>query len=86
MEALFEHLPDVGAQSVAATEPQLVARLDVAWRRVDQVAAQLADIDEQGALLPHHVIPETARRKTLPDTIVPPFTSTAPRTATPPVL
>ena len=35
--------------------------------RVEEIAANLADIDEQRATLADHVVPEPARRKTLPD-------------------
>src|SRR5690606_39726283 len=47
-EAALELGPDVGTQAVAEGQPQLVALLVRVFRAVDQIAAQLADIDEQG--------------------------------------
>ena len=67
MKARLEFLPDVGPQAVAADEAQFVARLVRAWRRMHQIAAELADILEQRAIVAHHVVPEFARREALAD-------------------
>ena len=80
-------LPDVRPQAVAAGQPQpMRALLRMRWR-VDEVAAELADILEQRAVLAHDVVPELARRKFARGS--PPSrraTSTAPVASTPPAV
>ena len=66
-EALLELRPDVGTQAVAAGEAQLVRALLRMRRRVDEIAAELADILQQRALPAHHVVPELAGGEALAD-------------------
>ena len=61
LEAALERPPDLGPQPVAAGEPQPVRALLRMRRRVEQVAAELADILEQRAVPAHDVVPELAR-------------------------
>jgi hypothetical protein len=49
-EAGLELLPDVTAQAVAAGEPQPVLGLEFGYRRLQQIAAELPDILEQGTV------------------------------------
>src|SRR5215467_6647847 len=65
-EALLEGQPHVCAQAVAAGEPQQVARLLGARRRLQQVAAQLADVLKESAALGEYVSPEAARGEAPP--------------------
>src|SRR5262249_49795699 len=67
VEAVLELQPDIGAQAVAAGETHPVCVLQRAGWRVDEVAAELADILEAGAVPAHDVVPEFARREFFPD-------------------
>src|SRR4029079_6251176 len=49
-EAILEFLPDIGLQSVAAAKPQPMGALARVLWRVDQIAAQLADILKDRAI------------------------------------
>ena len=60
-------LPHVGAQPVAAGEPQSVRMLARMPRRVHQIAAQLADILEQGAVEVADIVPEFLRGEFVAD-------------------
>src|SRR5262249_3295720 len=62
-KARLEILPDVAAQAVAATEPQVVMVLVFRRRRLQKIAAELADILEQGAVVANDVGPEIRRRE-----------------------
>ena len=64
---LLNSRPDVGPQAVAAGEAELVLALLRMRRRVDQIAAELADILEQRAVPAHDVVPEFARGELLAD-------------------
>ena len=64
-ESLLELGPDVGAQAVAEHQLQLVITLDLVGRAVDQITAQLADIDEHGRARTLHVGPEAGGRELL---------------------
>uniref|UniRef100_A0A0N4ZJL1 LEPR-XLL domain-containing protein n=1 Tax=Parastrongyloides trichosuri TaxID=131310 RepID=A0A0N4ZJL1_PARTI len=66
-EALLELGPDVGAQAVAEGQPQLVGALVLVGRAVDQIATQLADIDEHGGAGRLHVGPEMGRGEAAAD-------------------
>src|SRR5438105_13905758 len=60
-EARLELAPHVEAEPVAAGEPQLVRALERMRRGLHEIAAQLADILEQGTVPAHHVVPEFPR-------------------------
>ena len=62
-----ERLPDVAAQSVADGQPQPVSDLQVGRRRLQQVAAKLADILEDRAVETHDVAPKIRGGKFLRD-------------------
>ena len=66
-KARLEFFPDVGTQAVAAGEPQLVFGLVRLRRRIDQIAAQLADILHHRAIVVDDIVPELAHRKALAD-------------------
>src|SRR5262249_38917431 len=66
-ESLLELVPDIGAQPVAAGEPELVAGLLRMRRRVNEVAAQLADVVEDRAVPSRNIVPELARGEFLAD-------------------
>ncbi len=66
-KAGLEFFPDVGTQAVAAGEPQLVLGLVRLRRRIDQIAAQLADILHHRAIVVDDVVPEIAHREALAD-------------------
>ena len=55
--------PDVAAQSVAADQPQPVLVFEFGWRRLQQIAAKLADVLEQRAIPAHDIVPEMAHRE-----------------------
>ena len=67
MEPALEFGPDVGAQSVAEGQTQLMLLLIGLGLAVHQITAQLADIDEHGGAGRHHVGPEAAGREPLAD-------------------
>src|SRR5262249_34203677 len=67
LEAPPELRPHVGAQPISAGQAQVMRALLWARRRVDEIAAKLADILEAGAVPAHDVVPEFARRKFVPD-------------------
>src|SRR5579884_4216788 len=60
-----ELVPHIRPQPVAAAQPKLVCSFLRLRRRVDQIAAELADILEDGSLAGHDIVPEPARRKAL---------------------
>ena len=64
-EPLLEIGPDIRPQAVAEGQPQLVGPLALGFRAVDQIAAQLADIDEQRRARGLHIRPEIRRREPL---------------------
>ena len=66
-EALLESDPDIGAQAVAAAEPDLMALVRRARRRVQEIAAQLADIEYERGLVSRRVLPEIPGREFLAD-------------------
>ncbi len=66
-KALLEFRPDIRPQAVAADETELVGALLRVRRRIDEVAAELADILQERALPAHHVVPEFAHREALAD-------------------
>ena len=66
-EALLEFLPDVGAQAVAAAQPQPVCALALVARRIDQIAGELADILDERAIPIAHVVPESMGGEFLAD-------------------
>ena len=65
-EPLRERLPDVAAQSVAEGQPQPCLRLELGRRRLQKVAAELADILEERAIETHDVVPEVRSRRISP--------------------
>ena len=66
-ESLPEFLPDVGAQPVAAADAQAMRALARVFRRVDQIAGELADILQQRAVAVDDIVPEPLRGKFLTD-------------------
>src|SRR5262249_9390057 len=67
VETVLELLPNVGAQAVAAAKPQPVRALVRMRWAAHEIAAELADVLEQGAVEAHNVIPESAGGKFIPD-------------------
>ena len=66
-EAGLEVEPDVGPEAVAAAEPDAVLPFLGMRRRIEQIAAELADILEERALVVDDVVPELPRREFLAD-------------------
>ena len=64
-EARLERGEDVGPQSVADRHADAMGAIAVARRRVVEVAAQFADIDEHRAVAPGRVVPELVGRESL---------------------
>ena len=62
-EARLEFFPDVAAQAVAAGKPQPVLSFEFGNRRLQEIAAELADILEQRAVEADEIAPEILRRK-----------------------
>ena len=62
-KARLEFLPYVGAQSVAGAQPKPMCALARVRRRVDKIAAQLADILEQRAVPLDDIVPEALHRE-----------------------
>ena len=60
-KAFFEGMPDVWAKAVAAGNPQAMPLFARVRRRLQEVAAELADILEQSAVEADDVVPELAR-------------------------
>ena len=58
LEALLEARPDLRTQTVADGDPQTVLALERIFRRVQQIAAELADILEHGRLVAAAIVPE----------------------------
>ena len=85
-EPVLEFLPDVGAQPVAAAQAKPMLFFARLFRRIDQIAAQLADILEQRAVPIDDVVPEFAAENLSRITTEPPRTSIAPVATTPPTL
>ena len=67
LEAPLELRPHIGPQTVAAGQAQMVRALLRVRRRVDEVAAELADILEAGAIPAHDIVPELAHGKFIAD-------------------
>jgi hypothetical protein len=86
LEAPLEFRPDIGAQPVAAGEAKMMRALVRTRRRIDEIAAQLADVLKAGALPSHDVVPELARGNLSRITTEPPRTSSAPVATTPPAV
>src|SRR3984893_4596510 len=59
-KARLKSLPDIAAQTVATGEPQPVRGFEFGWRRLQEIAAEFADILKQGAIEAHDVLPELA--------------------------
>src|ERR1700722_4260041 len=59
----LKFLPDIAAQAVAAGKPQPMLLFEFRYGRFQKIAAELADILEEGAVPAHHVAPEVACRK-----------------------
>src|SRR2546422_173597 len=66
-EAGVEVVPDIGPQPVAAGQPDPVLRLVGRALRVDEIAAELADVLEQRAVPADHVMPELTGGELVPD-------------------
>ena len=64
-EALGELVPDRGPQPVAADDPHLVLAIRRLFRLVEQITADLADVDESGGVVADDVVPELRRRERL---------------------
>src|SRR5438270_12080973 len=62
-EALLEFGPDIAAQAIAAGEPQLMLVFLRGGRRIDEIAAELADILKERALPCDDVRPKAACRE-----------------------
>src|SRR6202048_182323 len=67
LEAALERLPDLRPQSVSAGDAELMGAFYFLMRRIDEVAAQLADVLEQRAAFIAHVAPKIRRRKSRPN-------------------
>src|SRR5205807_2507594 len=63
----FEVAPDVRPQPVSAAQPEPMRRLARVRGRVDEIAAELADILKHRAVPALHVVPELTGRKSFPD-------------------
>jgi hypothetical protein len=66
-EAAGEVRPHVGAQAIAAAQPDPVSGLVGTHRAIRQIPAQLADVEEQRAVPGNDVVPEFARGEFLAD-------------------
>src|SRR5262245_44831012 len=64
-EAFLELVPDIGPQAVAAEKAQPVRALFRMRWRIDEIAAELADILHQRTVPARDVVPKLARRKFL---------------------
>ena len=81
----LEFLPDVGAQAIAAAQPQPMLAFPRVRRRIDQIAAQFADILKQRAVPGRRCRPRIRAPKiSRAITTEPPRTSSAPIATTPP--
>ena len=85
-EALLEALPDVRPQAVADAEAQAVLAVARVRRRVQQVAAELADVLEQRALGLATSSQKRLAEKCARSTRVPPPAKVRPEATTPPTL
>jgi len=56
---------DVGPQAVADTQTDAMGAVSVAGRRIEEIAAQFADIGEHRAVMIDRVVPELTRRETV---------------------
>ncbi len=65
-EALLECGPNLGAQSVAAADPQAMPSLGGRRRLVEEITTELTDILKQRAIEADDVVPELARGKPRP--------------------
>src|SRR5471030_3423171 len=66
-EALLEVLPDLAAQAIAAGQPDAVRDRLPCLGRVREIAAELADILDDGAVAFGDIAPEAAGRETFAD-------------------
>src|SRR5262249_50717395 len=62
-KACLERLPDIAAQAIAARHPQPVLALERGGLCFQEIAAELADILEKGAIEARDVLPEMAGRE-----------------------
>src|SRR5207248_7589318 len=60
-EPLFEGPPDLRSQAIAASEPQPMGAFVRRGRRIEEIAAKLADVLKAGAVPAHDVVPELVR-------------------------
>src|SRR5262249_11445341 len=65
-EALLERRPDVRPEARAGGDPELVIAVVRRGRRAEQVAAELADVDERDRLVAADVVEERGRAERAP--------------------
>ena len=85
-KARLERFPDVAAQAVAAGEPQPMAGFEFGRRRLQQIAAEFADILEQRAVPAHDIVPEVLAENLSDSTTDPPALSMLQGATMPPTL